>query len=81
MADGKVVYSSWLRGYGNFVIVQHDGGYYTVYANLKEVLTGEGDEVSQSQSLGIMDNSGLGENFHFEIRKGKDQLDPLEWLK
>ncbi|MDH4223961.1 MAG: peptidoglycan DD-metalloendopeptidase family protein [candidate division Zixibacteria bacterium] len=79
VAEGKVVYSSWLRGYGNFVIIQHYGGYYTVYANLNEVLIGVGQGISSSQIIGRIDGSKNG--LHFEIRKGKKQLDPLEWLR
>ena len=81
VADGKVVYSSWLRGYGNFIILQHDGGFYTVYANLKEVFADVGETMSQSQTIARVSGSGTEDNLHFEIRKGKEQLDPLEWLK
>jgi len=79
VAEGMVVYSSWLRGYGNFVILQHDEGYYTVYANLKEILTGVGEKIKPSQTIGRINSSE--NNLHFEIRKGKEQLDPLEWLR
>ena len=79
VAEGKVVYSSWLRGYGNFIILQHDEGYYTVYANLKEILAGTGEKISSSQVIGIID--GSENNLHFEIRKGKQQINPLEWLR
>lgn len=79
VAEGKVVYSSWLRGYGNFIILQHDGGYYTVYANLKEVLVSLGEKIRPSQIIGRID--GSENNLHFEIRKGKQQIDPLEWLR
>jgi septal ring factor EnvC (AmiA/AmiB activator) len=81
VADGKVVYSSWLRGYGNFIILQHDEGFYTVYANLKEVFADVGETISQSQTIARVSGSGAEDNLHFEIRKGKEQLDPLEWLK
>jgi septal ring factor EnvC (AmiA/AmiB activator) len=81
VADGKVVYSSWLRGYGNFIILQHDGGFYTVYANLKEVFADVGETINQSQTIARVSGSGTEDNLHFEIRKGKEQLDPLEWLK
>lgn len=81
VADGKVVYSSWLRGYGNFIILQHDGGFYSVYANLKEVFADVGEIINQSQTIARISGSGAEDNLHFEIRKGKEQLDPLEWLK
>jgi septal ring factor EnvC (AmiA/AmiB activator) len=81
VADGKVVYSSWLRGYGNFIILQHDGGFYTVYANLKEVFADVGETINQSETIARVSGSGVEDNLHFEIRNGKEQLDPLEWLK
>ncbi len=81
VADGMVVYSSWLRGFGNFIILQHDGGFYTVYANLKEVFADVGETVIQSQTVARVSGSGAEDNLHFEIRKGKEQLDPLEWLR
>jgi septal ring factor EnvC (AmiA/AmiB activator) len=76
-ASGKVLYSSWLRGYGNFVILAHGDGYYTLYARLSEVLVNEGEEVESLRTIGKTGTDDL----HFEIRKGKKELDPLEWLK
>jgi septal ring factor EnvC (AmiA/AmiB activator) len=76
-ASGKVLYSSWLRGYGNFVILAHGDGYYTLYARLSEVLVNEGEEVESLRTIG---KTGI-DDLHFEIRKGKKELDPLEWLK
>lgn len=83
VADGLLIYSGWLRGYGRFIILQHDSGYYTLYAHLSEVLVEEGDQVNTSQVLAKVGESGfLGEiSLHFEVRQGKQQLDPLEWLK
>ena len=83
VALGKVIYSSWLRGYGNFVIVQHDNGYYTLYAHLSEILVDVGEEVSQFQIIGKVGDSGslAGPSLHFEIRKEREQQDPLGWLK
>ena len=75
--SGKVLYSSWLRGYGNFVILAHGNGYYTLYARLSEVLVNEGEEVESLQTIGKTGTDDL----HFEVRKGKKDLDPLEWLK
>jgi len=83
VADGLLIYSGWLRGYGNFVILQHDSGYYTLYAHLSDILIEEGDAVFTSQIIAKVGESGfIGEvSLHFEVRQGKQQLDPLEWLK
>lgn len=83
VADGKVVYSSRLRGYGNLVILEHDGGYFTLYARLSEISVSPGEEVERLQRIGMVGESGffLGPCLHFEIRKGKQPQDPLEWLR
>lgn len=83
VADGLLIYSGWLRGYGRFIILQHDSGFYTLYAHLSDVLVEEGDEIQASQLLAKVGETGfLGEvSLHFEVRQGKQQLDPLEWLK
>jgi septal ring factor EnvC (AmiA/AmiB activator) len=75
-APGRVVYVGQLRGYNNFVIIEHDDNFYTTYAGLGAV-TVELDEL-----LNTRDNVGsLAENkFHFEIRRGREHLDPVIWL-
>jgi septal ring factor EnvC (AmiA/AmiB activator) len=83
VASGKVIYSSWLRGYGNFIIIQHDNGYYTLYAHLSEFGVELNEEVSQFQVIGKVGDTGSlsGPGLHFEIRKEREQIDPLEWLR
>ncbi|MCJ7508839.1 MAG: peptidoglycan DD-metalloendopeptidase family protein, partial [candidate division Zixibacteria bacterium] len=81
--EGKVIYSSYLRGRGKFLILQHEYGYYTIYADLGYVLVDEGEEVTKGQAIARVGELSLflGFGLHFELRKGKKQLDPLEWLK
>ena len=83
VAKGKVIYSSKLRGYGNFLILEHEGGYYTLYARLSEISVSSGAEVERLQKIGVVGEGGLFSTpcLHFEIRKGKKPQDPLEWLK
>lgn len=77
VADGLVVYSGNLRGYGNFVIVNHDNQYYSTYAGLATVNVSEGDQVSSGTVVGSADVSGL---VKFELRKGREPVDPLMWI-
>jgi murein hydrolase activator len=77
VADGTVVYSGNLRGYGNFVIVNHDNQYYSTYAGLAGTAVREGDFVSPGTVIGNSDESGL---VKFELRKGRTPVDPLEWI-
>lgn len=83
VAQGKVIYTSRLRGYGNFLILAHDGEYYTLYARLSKALVTPGTEVERFQRIGIVGGDGPTSipRLHFEIRKGKQSQDPLEWLR
>jgi septal ring factor EnvC (AmiA/AmiB activator) len=80
---GEIAYVSWLRGYGSFVIIDHGSGYYTLYAQLDEIPVEAGQQVEAGQMLGIVSEIGtLSEtSVHFEIRQGKEQLDPTLWLR
>jgi septal ring factor EnvC (AmiA/AmiB activator) len=82
-ATGLVAYVSWLRGYGQFIIIDHGRGYYTLYANLSDVLVERGDRVSAGELIALAGDSGSleGPKLHFEVRHKKDQLDPTEWLR
>ena len=80
---GRVIYVSWLRGYGQFVILDHGDGYYTLYANLSDVSVDVGDNVGAGQVIAKAGDTGSleGSRLHFEVRHKKEQLDPLEWLQ
>lgn len=80
--DGAVIYSDTLRGYGNVVIVQHTGGYATVYAHNEENLVGAGSQVRQGQPVARVGRSGRtsGPNLHFEIRKDNIARNPIYFL-
>jgi len=83
VAPGNVAYSGFLRGYGKFLILSHGGGYYTLYARFEDVLVETGDQVAAGQVLGTVSAEAftLGNGFHFEVRKGKTQENPEEWLR
>jgi septal ring factor EnvC (AmiA/AmiB activator) len=82
-ASGEVIYINWLRGYGQFVILDHGRGYYTLYANLSDVLVESGDRVKAGELIALAGDSGSleGPKLHFEVRHKKDQLNPVEWLR
>jgi septal ring factor EnvC (AmiA/AmiB activator) len=83
VADGKVLYRSWLRGYGQFLILSHSRGYYTLYAHASEILAEEGDLIRAGEVIARVGETGSldGPKLHFEVRHSKEQLDPLTWLK
>ncbi|HET6367563.1 MAG TPA: peptidoglycan DD-metalloendopeptidase family protein [Pseudomonadales bacterium] len=80
---GHVVYTGWFRGYGNLIIVDHGGEYYTLYAHAAEIKVAEGDDVRQGQAIGTVGDTGSlqGPRLYFEVRhQGKPQ-DPAQWLR
>lgn len=78
--------SSGMASYGNYVKLYHgyDGRhhYYTLYAHLGTVYVKRGEFVDQSQSLGIMGNTGnsYGTHLHFEVRRNNTRIDPTTFL-
>ncbi len=80
---GVISLITYMSGFGNMVIVDHNDGYYTVYAHLDEVLVRAGEFIEGGGRVGLAGESGSleGPKLHFEIY-GKDQaLNPLGWLK
>jgi septal ring factor EnvC (AmiA/AmiB activator) len=83
VSEGRVIYSSGLRGYGNMVILEHDAGYYTLYARLSEIWVSLNQKVDRLQTIGTVGENGFSfkPTLHFEIREGKKPQNPLEWLR
>ncbi len=83
VAKGRVEYVSWLEGYGKCVIINQGGGYYTLYAHASEILVPVGKDVAAGDVIGRVGDTGstIGTALHFEIRRGKEALNPLEWLR
>ena len=82
-SSGEAVYVSWLRGYGSFIILSHGGGYYTLYAHLDDILVETGQFITAGEVIAAVGETGefSGPVLHFELRFGKEQLDPLPWLR
>ncbi len=82
-AAGRVIYVSWLRGYGQFIILDHGDSFYTLYANLGSANVDVDDEVRAGQTIALVGDSGTleGSRLHFELRRGKQQINPVDWLR
>jgi murein DD-endopeptidase MepM/ murein hydrolase activator NlpD len=81
--DGVVAYSgNELKGYGNLVLVRHSNGYVTAYAHASELMVKRGDTIKRGQIIAKSGQSGeVGSpQLHFEIRKGSQPVDPLQFL-
>jgi len=78
--DGKIVFASKTRGYGNLVKIQHKGGYLTLYAHMKKFAKGVkvGNRVKIGQNIGFVGTTGLstGPHLHFGLYKDGIATDP-----
>lgn len=83
VARGRVEYAGDLSGYGNCIIVNHGGGYYTLYARTARIFVSQGATVERGAVIAEAgrDADGPGGSIHFEIRRSKTALDPGEWLR
>ncbi|HMI30406.1 MAG TPA: peptidoglycan DD-metalloendopeptidase family protein [Candidatus Limnocylindrales bacterium] len=83
VSKARVDYVSWLDGYGKCAILNHGGGFYTLYAHASEILVAVGKEVAAGEIIGRVGDTGstVGTALHFEIRQGKTALDPLAWFR
>lgn len=52
-ANGQVVFSDWLRGFGNLIIVDHGDGYLSIYANNESLYKSVGDKVTRGETIGL----------------------------
>jgi len=78
--DGKVSAVLQIPGMKNSVLIKH-GSYYTVYANLDEVFVVKEETLKRGEALGRVKEGDNGiTEFHFEIWKGSNKLNPEPWL-
>ncbi len=80
---GTVIYAgNELRGFGNLLLLRHDGGYVTAYAHADELLVQRGDNVRRGQTIGRVGSSGgvATPQLHFEVRRGTRAVNPAEYL-
>lgn len=82
VSPGKIVFCDWLKGYGLLMIVDHGGGYMTLYAHNQALLKNNGEFVDKGEKIAVVGRSG-GINktgLYFEVRHGGKAIPPLQWL-
>ncbi len=82
VADGRVVYADWLRGFGNLLILDHGGGYMSLYGYNDGLLRQVGDPVRSGDVVAQVGASGGAEEsgLYFELRQDGKPFDPLRWV-
>lgn len=81
--NGVVAYAGDdLKGFGNLVLVKHDGGYVTAYAHMEKMLTKKGQIVSRGETIGTVGSTGSVDSpqLHFEVRKNGKAINPKQYL-
>jgi murein DD-endopeptidase MepM/ murein hydrolase activator NlpD len=82
--DGKVVYCDpLLKGFGKTVIIDHGGGYQTVYAYNSEISVRVGEAVMSGQVIAKSGSTGRAgaPSLHFEVRKNGEPQNPRQYLR
>lgn len=79
---GEVIFSDWMRGFGNLLIVDHGGQYLSIYGNNQSLLKRPGERVKAGDVVATVGNSGGNENsgLYFELRHQGRAIDPLSWI-
>jgi murein DD-endopeptidase MepM/ murein hydrolase activator NlpD len=81
--SGTIAYANWFSSYGKAIIIDHGGGYTTLYAHLDSINVTVGQEVEKGETIALSGSTGYstGPHLHFEVRVNGDYVDPLEYVK
>lgn len=82
VARGRVVYVGWMHRYGLIVLLEHEGGYYSLYGHAQAATVAVGETIRAGQVLASAGSTGGHEQpgVYFELRKGAEPIDPRQWL-
>ena len=81
-ASGEVIISTYSYSAGNYIMISHGGGVYTVYMHCSQLLASAGDQVKQGQVIAKVGSTGYstGSHLHFGIRTGGKYVNPLNYV-
>ncbi|MDC0876935.1 peptidoglycan DD-metalloendopeptidase family protein [Methylophilaceae bacterium] len=81
VAKGKVVFSDWLRGFGNILIIDHGGNYMSLYGNNESLLMKQNSMVNGGDQIATVGNSGgnSANGLYYELRKNSKPFNPMSW--
>ena len=82
VAYGRVAFADWLRGYGLILIIDHGGGFLSLYGNNESLLVEVGDWVEPEGLIAVVgSNPGMSQGLYFELRKDGKAVDPAAWIE
>jgi septal ring factor EnvC (AmiA/AmiB activator) len=81
--DGSVIFADYFKGYGNMIIIDHGGGYFSLYAHAAKILKKVGAEVARNETVATVGDtdSTKGPMLYFEIRHQGKPVDPAGWVR
>lgn len=81
-ADGVVITSGWVRGYGNTIMINHGNGLVTLYAHNSSLVVSNGQTVKAGQVIAKIGSTGYstGNHCHFEVRKNGSAVSPWNYV-
>ena len=82
VADGRVVFADWLRGFGNLLILDHGNGYMSLYGNNESLLKSVGENSQSGENIASVGSTGgaLESGVYFELRHEGKPFDPMKWI-
>jgi len=81
--EGTVIFADYFKGFGNMIIVDHGGGYFSLYAHASRLLRKVGAEVARHETIAAVGDvdSSKGSMLYFEIRHQGKPVDPAGWIR
>jgi septal ring factor EnvC (AmiA/AmiB activator) len=81
--EGSVIFADYFKGFGNMIIVDHGGGYFSLYAHAAKITKKVGAEVARHETVATVgdSDSSKGSMLYFEIRHQGKPVDPAGWVR
>ena len=81
--EGSVIFSDYFKGYGNMIIIDHGGGYFSLYAHAAKITKKVGADVARHETVATVGDgdSSKGPMLYFEIRHQGKPVDPAGWVR